>query len=127
MRNIPVDVSALTFVCVAPPRPKLVDQNTGEVKVDRNGVTVFTVGLSAADESGRVELLNVAVSGDPEITVGQVVRPVGLVGFPWEQQINGRLRWGIAYRAAQIVPAVRAAVPTAGDQTAPVSASVEAA
>ncbi|SEG94711.1 hypothetical protein SAMN04489712_15016 [Thermomonospora echinospora] len=105
MRNIPVDVSALTFVCVSPPRPKLINQDTGEVKVDRNGQTVYTVGLSAADESGRVELVNVAVSGDPGVAIGQVVTPVGLVGFPWEQHINGRMRWGIAYRAEQIVPA----------------------
>lgn len=115
MRNIPVDTSALTFVCVSPPRPKVINQDTGEVRVDRDGNTVFTVGLSAADESGRVELLNVAVSGAPEITVGQVVRPVGLVGSPWEREFNGRLRWGIAYRAAQIVPAAPTAVPEPGD------------
>lgn len=44
MRNIPVDVSALTFVCVSPPRPKVINQDTGEVRVDRDGNTVFTVG-----------------------------------------------------------------------------------
>ncbi|GAA4139513.1 hypothetical protein [Actinomadura keratinilytica] len=114
MRSIPVDVSALTFVCVSAPRPKL-SRETGEVKVDRDGNTVFTVGLSAAGESGRVELLNVAVSGDPGVTVGQVVRPVGLVAFPWEWQTGGRVRWGIAYRAAQIVPVVAGAVPVAGE------------
>jgi hypothetical protein len=111
MRNIPVDVVALTFVCVSPPRPKLVSQDTGEVKVDRDGKPVFTVGLSAADEMGRVELLNVALSYDPEVSIGQVVRPVGLVGVAWENQIGGRLRWGIAYRAAQIVPVSPDAVP----------------
>ncbi|WP_019632270.1 hypothetical protein [Actinomadura atramentaria] len=108
MRNIPVDVTALTFVCVSPPRPKLVSQETGEVKVDRDGNTVFTVGLSAADENGRVDLVNVALSHDPGVTVGQVVRPVGLVGVAWENQIGGRTRWGIAYRAAQILPAAPA-------------------
>lgn len=105
MRSIPVDTSALTFVCVAAPCPKLVEQDTGEVKVDRHGQTVYTVGLSAADESGRVEPVNAAVAGDPEVVVGQVVTPVGLVAFPWEQHIGGRMRWGIAYRADQIVPA----------------------
>jgi hypothetical protein len=111
MRNIPVDTSALTFVCVSAPRPKLVDQDTGEVKVDRDGNTVFQVGLSAADEMGRVELLNVAISKDPGLTLGQVVQPVGLVGIPWEREMNGRLRWGIAYRTSDIVPAVPAAAP----------------
>lgn len=109
MRNIPVDTAALTFVCVSAPRPKLVDQDTGEVKVDRNGATVYTVGLSAADEAGRVELLNVAISSDPEVSIGQIVNPVGLLAFPWEQFRNGEKRWGIAYRAAQIVPVASAA------------------
>ncbi|MFB4311952.1 hypothetical protein [Actinomadura sp. GTD37] len=104
MRNIPVDVSALTFVCVSPPRPKLVNQDTGEVKTDRNGQTVFTVGLSAADASGRVDLLNVAVVGDQAVTIGEVVTPVGLVAFPWEAVLGGEKRWGVAYRAERIAP-----------------------
>jgi hypothetical protein len=104
MRNIPVDVSALTFVCVSPPRPKLVNQDTGEVKTDRNGHTVFTVGLSAADASGRVDLLNVAVVGDQSVTIGEVVTPVGLVAFPWEAVLGGEKRWGVAYRADRIAP-----------------------
>ncbi len=104
MRNIPVDVSALTFVCVSPPRPKLVNQETGEVKTDRNGHTVFTVGLSAADVTGRVDLLNVAVVGDQSVTIGEVVTPVGLVAFPWEAVLGGEKRWGVAYRADRIAP-----------------------
>lgn len=114
MRNIPVDVSALTFVCVSAPRPKVVNQDTGEVKVDRNGQTVFTVGLSAADATGRVELLNVAVVGDQSVTIGEVVTPVGLVAFPWEAVLGGEKRWGVAYRADQIVP-VSAAGPASAD------------
>jgi hypothetical protein len=104
VRNIPVDVSALTFVCVSPPRPKLVNQETGEVKTDRNGHTVFTVGLSAADVTGRVDLLNVAVVGDQAVTIGEVVTPVGLVAFPWEAVLGGEKRWGVAYRADRIAP-----------------------
>ncbi len=110
MRNIPVDVSALTFVCVSAPRPKLVNQETGEVKIDRNGQTVFTVGLSAADASGRVDLLNVAVVGDQAVTVGEVVTPVGLVAFPWEAVLGGVKRWGVAYRADRIAPVSAAPV-----------------
>ena len=44
-----MDTSALTFVCVSAPRPKLVNQDTGEVKIDRHGHTVYQVGLSAAE------------------------------------------------------------------------------
>uniref|UniRef100_UPI003F496028 SCO3933 family regulatory protein n=1 Tax=Actinomadura rifamycini TaxID=31962 RepID=UPI003F496028 len=111
MRNIPVDTSALTFVCVSPPRPKLVSQETGEVKMDRNGNTVFTVGLSVADSAGRVDLVNVAVSGDQNVSVGQIVAPVGLVAFPWNAVLGGERRSGVAFRADRI-DAV--AVPAAG-------------
>lgn len=113
MRNIPVDVSALTFVCVSPPRPKLVNQDTGEVKTDRNGQTVFTVGLSAADPMGRVDLLNVAVTGDQSVTIGEVVTPVGLTAFPWEAVLGGEKRWGVAFRADRIAP-VSSAAPSSG-------------
>jgi hypothetical protein len=120
VRNIPVDLSALTFVCVSPPRPKLINQDTGEVKTDRNGQTVFTVGLSAADTMGRVDLLNVAVTGDQSVTIGEVVTPVGLVAFPWEAVLGGEKRWGVAYRAERIAPV--SAVPASGsssDSSAP--------
>ena len=63
MRSIPVDVSALTFVCVSAPRPKLVNQDTGEVKVDRDGKTVFTVGLSAADDEELLAITEEHVAG----------------------------------------------------------------
>ncbi|MBT2206851.1 MULTISPECIES: hypothetical protein [Actinomadura] len=111
MRSIPVDLSALTFVCVSAPRPKLVSQETGEVKVDRDGKTVFTVGLSAADATGRVDLVNVSVPGDQEVSIGQIVTPVGLVAFPWEQVIGGQKRWGVAYRASRITLAAPVSAP----------------
>jgi hypothetical protein len=107
MRNIPIPVDAgrLTFMCVTDPRPRLVSQETGEIKVDRSGQKVYQVGLSAADQNGRVELVNVSVSGEPQVHVGQVVHPAGLVGFVWEQTRNGQARWGIAYRSDAITAA----------------------
>ena len=110
MRNIPipVDTARLTFVCVTDPRPRLVSQETGEIKRYRNGQTVYQVGLSAADASGRVALVNVSVSGEPEVRVGQLVQVAGLVGFTWEQTRNGQVRWGVAYRADIIAPAAPA-------------------
>jgi hypothetical protein len=92
-------------VCVTAPRPRLVSQETGEVKTDKSGRTVYTVGMSAADVTGRVELVNVNVSGEPDVSVGQVVDPAGLVGFAWEQVRGGQLRWGISYRADSITAA----------------------
>jgi hypothetical protein len=121
MRNlpIPVDTTRLTFVCVSAPRPRLLDQNTGEVKTDKQGQTVYAVGLSAADENGRAELLNVNISGEPQVAVGQIVEPVDLVGFAWEQTRGGELRWGISYRAAQIIPATGpTAVPSPSSSAA---------
>lgn len=113
MRNIPIpiDVTRLAFVCVTEPRPRLVSQETGEVKKDRNGQTVYQVGLSAADATNRVELINVSISGEPQVHVGQVVTPAGLIGFAWEQTRNGETRWGIAYRADTIttIPPAKAA------------------
>lgn len=107
MRNIPipVDVARLTFVCVTDPRPRLVSQETGEVKTDRTGQVVYQVGLSAADVTGRVELVNVSVAGEPQIRIGQVAELTGLVGFVREQTRNGQARWGIAYRADSITAA----------------------
>jgi hypothetical protein len=126
VRNIPVDVSALTFVCVSPPRPKLVNQDTGEVKVDRNGQTVFTVGLSAADAMGRVDLLNVAVVGDQSVTIGEVVTPVGLVAFPWEAVLGGEKRWGVAYRADRIAPVSSVVPPSASSASGSPDSSASA-
>src|ERR1700690_2425142 len=104
MRNIPipVDTNRLTFVCVSDPRPRLVDKDSGEVKVDREGRSVYQVGLSAADSTGRVDLVTGNVPGMQPVTIGQVVEPVGLVGIVWEQVRDGNARWGISYRAESI-------------------------
>jgi hypothetical protein len=112
MRNIPipVDTSRLTFVCVTPPRPRLVNQDTGEIKTDKHGRTVYQVGLSAADPTGRAELINVSIPGEPMIGVGQLAELSGLVGFAWEQSRNGQTRWGIAYRAESLTAVSAAAV-----------------
>ncbi|GAB3654767.1 hypothetical protein GCM10027589_13680 [Actinocorallia lasiicapitis] len=103
MKNIPVDTTSLTFVCVAQPRPKLADRDTGEVKVDKDGRTVFQVGLSAVDALGRVDLLNVSVSDDPGLRLGQIVTVAGLVGSPWQREDRGRHYAGVAYKADRIV------------------------
>ena len=39
------------------------------------------------------------VTGEPQVRIGQMVIPAGLVGFVWEQTRNGEARWGIAYHA----------------------------
>jgi hypothetical protein len=109
--GIPVDTRALTFVCVAPPQPRITNRETGEVKVDSEGRTVFKVGLSVANEAGRIDLVQVYVPGDPELQVGQIVTVSDLIARPWEQVINGEQRHGVSFGASAIVAAsvVRAA------------------
>lgn len=109
--GIPVDTAALTFVCIAPPQPRITNRETGEVKVDAQGRTVFQVGLSVANEAGRVDLVTVNVPGDPQIQVGQIVTVSGLIARPWQQVINGQQRHGISFAASAVTPAtaVRAA------------------
>lgn len=107
--GIPVDTSALTFVCVAPPRPKVINQETGEVKVDREGRTVYQVGLSVANQAGRVDLVTVNVPGDPAVQVGQVVTVDGLIARPWQQVIRGERRQGISFAASAVLAITAAA------------------
>jgi hypothetical protein len=109
--GIPVDTTALTFVCVAPPHPRITNQETGEVKVDSEGRTVYRVGLSVANEAGRIDLVTVNVPGEPDVQVGQIVALPGLIARPWEQVIKGQNRHGVSFSASAVVPAsaVRAA------------------
>ncbi|GAA2375987.1 SCO3933 family regulatory protein [Nonomuraea africana] len=98
---IPVDTSKLVITCVKAPRPRLLNKDTGEIKTDKNGNTVYEVTVSVEDEFGRIELVKIGTSGEPPITAGQQLNPVGLLGYVWE--ISGR--WGVAYRAAALLPA----------------------
>jgi hypothetical protein len=102
---IPVDTAKLAFTCVKAPRPRVLNQNTGEIKTDRNGQTVYEVVMSVEDDFGRIELVKIGISGEPPIATGQRINPVGLVGYVWEQTRNGEIKWGISYRASALVPA----------------------
>ncbi|GII95774.1 SCO3933 family regulatory protein [Sinosporangium siamense] len=102
MRNvpIPVDTARLHFTCVRAPRPRLLNKETGEIKTDKaSGQTLYEVTLSVEDQSDRIELVKIGTVGEPLISPGDEVKPVGLVGYVWE--ISGR--WGISYRAASLV------------------------
>ena len=74
----------------------------GRQRVDkRTGQALFTVQVTALDETGA-EVLNVTVAGTPpRVTVGQYVTLVELEAIPWAQ--DGRN--GVAFRAKDIVPA----------------------
>jgi hypothetical protein len=105
MRTIRVDTSETTFVCVASPRARVADRETGEVKTNRDGVTLFQVGVCAMSGDGDQEdaaTINVTVAGAPKgIRRGMPVTVTRLEAVPWEQGD----RHGIAFRAAAITPA----------------------
>src|ERR1700754_1007040 len=98
MRNvpIPVDVARLQFICVKAPCPRIVNKDTGEIKTDKNGNTVYEVLFSVEDTAGKIELVKIGITGEPPVGPGDTVTPVGLIGYVWE--ISGR--WGISYRAS---------------------------
>ncbi|WP_219460032.1 SCO3933 family regulatory protein [Nonomuraea rhizosphaerae] len=102
---IPVDTSKLIVTCVKAPKPRLLNKDTGEIKTDKNGNTVFEVTVSVEDEFGRIELVKIGITGEPPIKAGDSVNVVGLLGYVWE--ISGR--WGIAYRATALLPLQEAA------------------
>ncbi|MEU1731644.1 hypothetical protein [Streptosporangium sp. NPDC020145] len=102
---IPVDTHRLRFTCVKAARPRVIDQDSGKIKTDKDGNKVYESVLLAEDELGRIELVKVGTSGEPPIAPGQDVVPTGMVGYVWEIPSNGTARWGISYKAASIVPA----------------------
>ncbi|MEV7007199.1 hypothetical protein [Streptosporangium sp. NPDC051022] len=103
MRNIPipVDVSKLQITCVKAAKPRLVSKETGEIKRDKDGNTMYELTLLFEDEFNRMELVKVSTTPEPQVNVGEEIIPVGLVGYVWAQGD----RWGIAYRARSFVPA----------------------
>lgn len=103
MRNIPVDISGLSFIVVGEPEPKIADRETGEIKQDREGRDLYTVRLlPQPNDDRRNPVITVTFpSVDfPKIPQGVQVRPVGLSAFYWS--MNGRS--GVGFRCEAIRP-----------------------
>lgn len=102
MQSIPVDADRLgTLMCVVPPEPKLVSQETGEVRRDREGNTVYTVGVSVRQDGRRASVIEIAVSGEPKgVIEGVRVKVTDLQAFAWAMGD----RHGMSFRAAAITP-----------------------
>ncbi|MCD0482136.1 hypothetical protein LO771_06820 [Streptacidiphilus sp. ASG 303] len=111
MQSIPVDVARLgTLMCVVPPEPKLINQETGEVRRDREGVTVYTVGVSVRQDGRRASVIEIAVSGEPKgVAEGVRVQVKDLQAFAWAMGD----RHGMSFRAAAITPALAGPAPAA--------------
>ena len=100
--KLPVDTSALAFLCAMPPEP-VVDFETKRPRADDNGEPLYVVQLVALAENSA-EILAVKVAGQPTagIRQGHPVKVVGLVAQPWTMGD----RSGVAFRAARVEPAV---------------------
>ena len=99
--KLPVDTSAIAFLCAMPPEP-LVDFETKRPRADENGEPLYVVQLVALAENSA-EILAVKVAGMPAagIRQGHPVKVLGLVAQPWTMGD----RSGVAFRAARVEPA----------------------
>jgi hypothetical protein len=95
--KLPVDVSAISFLCAMAPEP-VVDFETKRPRADENGEPLFAVQLVALAE-GTAEIIAVKVAGAaPAVRQGQPVKVLGLVAQPWTMGD----RAGVAFRAQRI-------------------------
>lgn len=104
MQSIPVDMSRLGSVrCTVGPEPKITNRETGEIKRNRDGVTVYTVGVVVRQvDSRRADTIEIQVPGEPSgIEEGMPLVVTGLVAFAWTQGTSH----GISFRADSIAPA----------------------
>jgi hypothetical protein len=103
--KLPVDTSAIAFLCAVEAEP-VVDFETKRPRADENGEPLYMVQLIAMTD-GAADIIAVKVPGapGPGIRQGHPVKVSGLVAQPWTMQD----RSGVAFRAARIEPAVAAA------------------
>ncbi|NUK01726.1 hypothetical protein HRW16_07145 [Streptomyces lunaelactis] len=112
MKNIPVDITRLgTLMCVVPPEPR-VDQETGELRKDREGNVIYVVGVSVRQQGNRrADVIEVAVPSEPAgLAEGMRVQVADLVAVAWE--IDGRK--GTSFRASAVTAAAPVPAPAAG-------------
>jgi hypothetical protein len=103
--RLPIDTSAISFLCALAPEP-VIDFETRRPKADENGEPLYVVQLLVMGEDSA-DLIAVKVPGvlSTGIRQGHPVKVSGLVAQPWS--MNDRA--GVAFRAARIEPAVPAA------------------
>ena len=94
--RLPIDTSALTFMCAAPARP-VTDFETKQHKADANGELLYNLQVVALDEWGA-EVIQLKVAGDPKVGQGAMLKLHGLVATPWSM---GE-RSGVSFRADRV-------------------------
>ncbi|MDH6137460.1 hypothetical protein P3T37_006892 [Kitasatospora sp. MAA4] len=118
MQSIPVDGARLgAMTCIVAPEVRIANRETGEVKTNRDGVPVFTVGVAVRQEGRRASIIEISVTGEPAgVTEGVRVDVTGLMAFSWAMGD----RHGLSFRADSITPAAPPA-PAAAPASAPAS------
>jgi hypothetical protein len=99
---LPIDTSRLQFLVVAEAEPlkKYEDGKPREAwahRTDENGEVLWRVQVVALGD-GEVEIIRVAVPGDPGVKQAEMVRVEGMTAQAWE--MDGRN--GMAFRASSI-------------------------
>ncbi|GAA0936405.1 hypothetical protein [Actinocorallia libanotica] len=102
MKNIPVDTSNMEFRLADDVQPKMKNRETGEMKINRQGVPVYEATVMVRRPERRAELMTVSFPSAqlPDLHAGMAVELVDLVGFWWEA--NGRQ--GLSFSVTQIRP-----------------------
>jgi hypothetical protein len=86
--TLPIDTAKYTgIICAVPPAPRLVNRESGQVRVDRDtGKTLYQVGLCLM-AGASADVVNVSVPGEPSgVQVGTPVTVRDLVAVPWENE-----------------------------------------
>lgn len=111
--SVPVDTSALTFLAAGTPAPKIKNRKTGELKTDASGRTLYDVpALMRSAQARQGEPVTLVVPDEPQgVDMGVPLAVSGLVAYVWGfEDDEHRLRYGVSWRAASVVPATAAAV-----------------
>jgi hypothetical protein len=105
--SIRVDITGTVFLAAGPPVPKVGNRQTGEVKTDRDGRTLYEVPVLKRDpDASRAGLITIAVAGEPDgVDMGVPLKVSGLIAYAWEIRENGTFRSGVSYRAESLTAA----------------------
>jgi hypothetical protein len=100
--KLPIDTSAIAFLCALAPEP-VIDFQTKQHRADENGEPLYVIQLLAMGD-GSADLLAVKIPGVPSSAIrqGSPVKVTGLVAQPWTMQD----RSGVSFRAARVEPAI---------------------
>ena len=100
--RLPIDTSAISFLCALAPEPVL-DFETKRPRADENGEPLYVIQLLAMGEDSA-DLIAVKVPGvpSPAIRQGAPVKVTGLVAQPWTMAD----RSGVSFKAAGVEPAI---------------------